>query len=66
MRRPIHISKVIVEYNIYTLGILSEALKNYHKYVTDCLQFENYTPLSKGALNKRKDIIESMLEGIDL
>jgi len=65
MSRPVHISKVIIEFSQYSLVILRDALNNYHKYLTDCLQFENYTPLSKAAIKRRIRYLEDFVEALE-
>jgi len=66
MSNPVHIRKVIVEYSMYSLIILKEALENYHKYLRDVQMIDNYTYLSKGAIKRRIKKIENFIESLEV
>lgn len=66
MSKAIHISRVIIEYNMDSLIILKEALENYHKYLRDVQLFDNYTYLSKGAIKRRIKKLEKLIESLEV
>jgi len=66
MSRPVRISKIIIEINLLNLQILRDAVLNYHKYLDDCLQFENYTPLSNGAIKRRIAYLERFVDSLEV
>jgi len=65
MSKPVAIRKIIIEFNILNLGVLRDALANYHKYLQDCLEFENPIPLTKSAIKRRIRYIEDFLETLE-
>lgn len=62
MSRPIHIRKIIIEFNMDTLAILREALFNYHDYLNKVEEFGHKTPLSKKAIKRRIRYLEDFLD----
>ena len=65
MSKPVAIRKIIIEYNLTSIVVLTEALNNYHKYLKDVQTFEHVIPLSKGAIKRRIRYIEDFLDSLE-
>ena len=65
MSKPAKISRIIIEFNLQNIVVLSEALNNYHKYLKDVQTFEHVIPLSKGAIKRRIRYLEDFIEALE-
>lgn len=66
MSKPVAIRKIIIEFNVSNIVVLQEALKNYHKYLTDVQLYDHIIPLSKSAIKRRIRYIEDFNDALEV